>query len=49
MSTDIEAYEAQVAERDRFNQYNTGLTRVFVLSFLSSIMLAGLAFIPSRY
>ena len=49
MSTDIEAYEAQVAEIDRYNQYNSGLSRVFVLSVLSSVMLAGLAFIPSRY
>ena len=49
LSTDVEAYEAQVAEIDRYSQYNSGLSRVFVLSVLSSIMLAGLAFIPSRY
>ncbi len=49
MSSDIEAYEAQVSEIDQFNQYNSGLSRVLVLSVLSSIMLAGLAFIPSRY
>ena len=49
MSTDIEAYETQTAEIDRFNQYNSGLSRVFILSVLSSIMLAGMAFIPSRY
>jgi hypothetical protein len=49
MSTDIEAYEAQVSEIERFNQYSSGLSRVFVLSVLSSIMIAGLAFIPSRY
>ena len=49
MSTDIEAYEAQVTEIERFNQYNSGLSRVLVLSVLSSIMLAGMAFIPSRY
>lgn len=49
MSTDIEAYEAQATEIERFNQYNSGLSRVFVLSVLSSIMLAGMAFIPSRY
>ncbi|TKX53247.1 MULTISPECIES: hypothetical protein [Halorubrum] len=49
MSTDIEAYEAQVAEMDRFNQYNSGLSRVLVLSLLSSVLLAGMAFIPSRY
>jgi hypothetical protein len=49
MTTDIESYEAQVTEIERFNQYNSGLTRVIVLSILSSIMLAGMAFIPSRY
>ena len=49
MSTDIEAYEAQLSEIERFNQYSSGLSRVFVLSVLSSIMIAGLAFIPSRY
>ena len=49
LSTDMEGYEAQVAEIDTFKQYNTGLTRVFVLSVLSSIMLAGAAFLPSRY
>ena len=49
LSTDMEAYEAQVAEIDTFKQYNTGLTRVFVLSMLSSILLAGAAFLPSRY
>lgn len=49
MSTDIEAYEAQVTEVERFNQYNSGLSRVIVLAVLSSIMLAGMAFIPSRY
>ena len=49
MSTDIEAYEAQVTEIERFDQYNSGLSRVLILSVLSSIMLAGMAFIPSRY
>jgi hypothetical protein len=49
MTTDIESYEAQVTEIERFNQYNSGLSRVLVLSVLSSIMLAGMAFIPSRY
>lgn len=49
LSADMEGYEAQVAEIDTFKQYNTGLTRVFVLSVLSSILLAGAAFLPSRY
>ncbi|QAU14389.1 hypothetical protein EKH57_11460 [Halorubrum sp. BOL3-1] len=49
MTTDIEAYESQVTEIDRFNQYSSGLSRVLILSVLSSIMLAGMAFIPSRY
>ena len=49
LSSDMEGYEAQVAEIDTFKQYNSGLTRVFILSMLSSIMLAGAAFLPSRY
>ena len=49
LSSDMDGYEAQVAEIDTFKQYNSGLTRVFILSMLSSIMLAGAAFLPSRY
>ena len=49
LSSDMEGYEAQVAEIDTFKQYNSGLSRVFILSMLSSIMLAGAAFLPSRY
>ena len=49
LSSDIEAYEAQVAQIDQFQQYNSGLTRVLVLAVLSSLLLLGAAFIPSRY
>ncbi|MEZ3163336.1 hypothetical protein ABNG03_06035 [Halorubrum sp. RMP-47] len=49
MSSDIEAYEAQVSEIDQYKQYNSGLSRVFILAVLSSVMLTGMAFIPSRY
>lgn len=49
LSSDIEGYEAQVAQIDQFQQYNSGLTRVLVLAFLSSLLLLGAAFIPSRY
>lgn len=49
LTTDIEAYESQTAEIEKFNQYNSGLSRVLILSVLSSIMLAGAAFMPSRY
>lgn len=49
LSSDIEGYEAQVTQIDQFQQYNGGLTRVLVLAFLSSLLLLGAAFIPSRY
>lgn len=49
LSTDIEAYEAQVTEIERHDRYNDGLSRVMIFSVLTSIALAGLAFIPSRY
>ena len=49
LSSDMEEYEAQVAQIDQFHQYNSGLTRVLVLAFLSSLLLLGAAFIPSRY
>ncbi|MFC7325691.1 hypothetical protein ACFQMF_14030 [Halorubrum rutilum] len=49
LSSDIEGYEAQVSQIDQFQQYNSGLTRVLVLALLSSLLLLGAAFIPSRY
>ncbi|WP_144927346.1 hypothetical protein [Halorubrum salsamenti] len=49
LSTDIEGYEAQVAEIDQFEQYNSGLTRVLILSLFSVILLLSTTFIPSRY
>ena len=49
LSSDMEEYEAQVAQIDQFQQYSSGLTRVLVLAFLSSLLLLGAAFIPSRY
>jgi hypothetical protein len=49
LSTDIEGYEAQVAEIDQFQQYNSGLTRVLALALLSVVLLLAAAFVPSRY
>jgi hypothetical protein len=49
LSTDIEGYEAQVAQIDRFERYNSGLTRVVVLALFSVVLLLSAAFIPSRY
>ena len=49
LSSDMEAYEAQVAQIEQFQQYNSGLTRVLVLALLSSLLLLGAAFIPTRY
>ncbi|KDS92103.1 hypothetical protein FK85_07360 [Halorubrum saccharovorum] len=49
LSTDLEGYEAQVAEIDQFEQYNSGLTRVLILSLFSVVLLLSTTFIPSRY
>lgn len=49
LSSDIDGYEAQVAQIDQFDQYNSGLTRVLILGVLSSILLLATTFIPSRY
>ncbi len=49
LSSDIDGYEAQVAEIDQFEQYNSGLTRVLILGLFSVVLLLSAAFIPSRY
>jgi len=49
LSTDIEGYEAQVEQIDRFEQYNSGLTRTLVLSLFAVILLLSTTFVPSRY
>jgi hypothetical protein len=49
LSSDMEEYEAQVAQIEQFQQYNSGLTRVLVLALLSSLLLLGAAFLPTRY
>ncbi|WP_049984097.1 hypothetical protein [Halorubrum sp. BV1] len=49
LSTDIAAYEAQVDQQEQYQRYNNGLTRVIVLSILSTLLLAATAFVPSRY
>jgi len=49
LSTDFEAYEAQLSEVERLDQLGEGLWRVLIISVLSSVMLVAAAFIPSRY
>ncbi|ACM55630.1 hypothetical protein [Halorubrum lacusprofundi] len=49
LSSDIEGYDAQVAEIEQFEQYNSGLTRVVILALFSIVLLLSAAFIPSRY
>ncbi|WP_418284340.1 hypothetical protein [Halorubrum sp. DTA46] len=49
LSTDIEAYEAQAAEIEQFNQYTSGLFRVVLLGILSTVLLLAVAFVPTRY
>ncbi|MFC6754496.1 hypothetical protein [Halorubrum tibetense] len=49
LSTDIDAYDAQLADIERFDQQNDGLWRVLIISVLSSLVLVAVAFMPSRY
>ncbi|MUW13991.1 hypothetical protein GJ633_04410 [Halorubrum sp. CBA1125] len=49
LSSDMAAYQTQLAQIDRFDRYNDGLTRVIALSLLSTVLLLAAAFVPSRY
>ncbi len=49
LSSDMDEYEAQVAGINQFEQYNSGLTRVLILSLFSVVLLLAAAFVPSRY
>ncbi len=49
LSTDIDAYNAQIAQIEQFDQYGEGLWRVLIISVLSAMVLVGMAFMPSRY
>lgn len=49
LSTDLDGYDAQIADIDQHEQRTQGLWRVTIVSFLSAVLVAGLAFIPSRY
>lgn len=49
LSSDIESYEAQQAEIDRFEQRMSGLTRVGWVVGATVLMLIAFAFAPSRY
>jgi len=49
LSSDFEAYEAQLAEVERLDQQAEGLWRVAIIGVISSLLLVSAAFIPSRY
>ncbi|SNR67349.1 hypothetical protein [Halorubrum vacuolatum] len=49
LSSDIEAYEAQLAEVERLEQQGDGLWRIVIIGVLSSLLLVAAAFVPSRY
>ncbi|MWV63468.1 hypothetical protein GRS48_01305 [Halorubrum sp. JWXQ-INN 858] len=49
LSSDFEAYEAQLAEIDRLDQQAEGIWRVLIISVLSSLLVIAAAFVPSRY
>lgn len=49
LSSDLEAYESQLAQVDRLEQQADGLWRVLIVSVLSAVLVMAAAFIPSRY
>ncbi|WP_135829963.1 hypothetical protein [Halorussus halobius] len=48
LSTDLEGYDEQVEEIDRFDERIAGLWGVAILSGLTLILLVGLAFLPNK-
>lgn len=49
LDDDHNAYQAQLAEIDTFEQHVTGLRRIAIVSGLVVVLLGSLAFLPSRY
>jgi len=49
LSSDIAAYEAQIAAVDRLDQQGEGLWRVLIVSVLAALLVTVAAFVPSRY
>jgi len=49
LSSDHEAYQAQLAEMDAYEQRSSGLFRIAALSLLAVVLLSMIAFLPSRY
>jgi len=49
LSSDVEAFQAEQARIDRFEQRSSGLWRVVVLAMSVVVLLAAMAFLPSRY
>lgn len=49
LSSDIEAYENQVAQIEQFESHGQGMWRVVIVSLLAAALLGTTAFMPSRY
>lgn len=49
LSSDQEAYQAQLNQIDTFQEYATGLRRIAAILTMGALTLIGLAFVPSRY
>ncbi|WP_430504034.1 hypothetical protein [Haloparvum sp. PAK95] len=49
LSSDQEAYQAQLDQIDTFQEYATGLRRIAAILTMGALTLIGLAFVPSRY
>jgi len=49
LSSDVEGFQAEQARIERFEQRSSGLWRVVVLAMSVVVLLAAMAFLPSRY
>lgn len=49
LSSDQQAYQAQLTQIDTFQGYMTGLRRIAAILTMGALSLIGLAFVPSRY
>lgn len=49
LTTNFESYNAQSEEIERFHKHENGLWGISILSFLTAVLLVGMAYMPSRY
>ncbi|ELZ31206.1 hypothetical protein C474_09517 [Halogeometricum pallidum JCM 14848] len=49
LTSDFESYNAQTEEIETFHTHENGLWGISILSFLTAVLLVGMAYMPSRY